>query len=136
MIILGINASHCATAALLKDGKILSCISEERLTGVKNQSGLPIKAIEKALTESRLKSSDVDKVAFSFEDMAINSGFSVLGGDEGKNKITLGSVVWYAKEWLLANINFTRYIYPVVQKIFYTYFVFPQLKERLLEKFF
>jgi len=136
MLCLGIESTaHTFGVAVVKDGKILSCISEERLTGVKNQSGLPIKAIEKALTESRLKSSDVDKVAFSFEDMAINSGFSVLGGDEGKNKITLGSVVWYAKEWLLANINFTRYIYPVVQKIFYTYFVFPQLKERLLEKF-
>ena len=49
MVIIGINSSHNATACLLVDGKIIACISEERLTRVKNQSGLPLLAIKEIL---------------------------------------------------------------------------------------
>ncbi len=49
MIIVGINAAHNATASLLKDGKILASVSEERLTRVKNQSGIPYLAIKECL---------------------------------------------------------------------------------------
>ncbi|MEK7364243.1 MAG: carbamoyltransferase N-terminal domain-containing protein, partial [candidate division NC10 bacterium] len=44
MIILGINETHCATAAVLKDGKIVGCASEERFTRVKNDAGYPRRA--------------------------------------------------------------------------------------------
>ena len=33
MIILGIHFGHNATAVLLKDGKVLGCVSEERFNG-------------------------------------------------------------------------------------------------------
>ncbi|KKQ36169.1 MAG: Carbamoyl transferase [Candidatus Woesebacteria bacterium GW2011_GWA1_37_7] len=130
MIVLGINASHCATACLLRDGKIVSCISEERLTRIKNQSGLPVNAIKKVLEESGIKSKDLDKIAFSFQDMAINSGFAVLGNSENTAK-SVYSYIWYFKEWLLATIPATRIFYPAFQKIFYNLFVFPRLKKEL-----
>ena len=139
MVILGINASHNATACLFKDGQIISCISEERLSRVKNQPGLPIKAIKRALKESKIKASQVDYVAFSFEDMAINSGFSVLGGGKdlvgGKESISVYSYAWKLKEWMLSNIPVSRYIYPPLQKYIYNIFIFPKLRERLLSTF-
>ena len=47
MIILGIHDGHNAGAALLKDGKVLAAISEERLNNIKNYSGPPLLAIKK-----------------------------------------------------------------------------------------
>ena len=32
MIVLGISETHCATAAILRDGAIVGCASEERFT--------------------------------------------------------------------------------------------------------
>lgn len=139
MIVLGINASHNATACLLKDGRILSCISEERLSGVKNQSGLPVKAIERVLKEVGIKPDKIDKVAFSFEDMAINSGFGVFGGTEGQvgkkywNPIL--PYVWKLKEWFLSTIPETRSFYIPLQEFFYKNFIFPKLKDSLLSDF-
>ena len=36
MIVLGITETHCATAALLRDGRIVGCASEERFSRLKN----------------------------------------------------------------------------------------------------
>ena len=41
MIVLGINETHCATAAVLRDGRIVGCASEERFTRLKNDAGYP-----------------------------------------------------------------------------------------------
>jgi carbamoyltransferase len=139
MIVLGINASHLATACLFKDGKILACISEERLTGIKNQSGIPTLAIRKALEISKVSPGQVDVAAFSFEDMAINSGFGVLGGPE----IQIGekywnpvmAIIWKLKEWLMTNIPAIRYVYVPSQKFYYQHFLFPKLKVELLGAF-
>ena len=37
MIVLGINETHCATAAVLRDGRIMGCASEERFSRLKNE---------------------------------------------------------------------------------------------------
>src|SRR5881409_2022892 len=46
MIVLGINETHCATAAILRDGRIVGCASEERFTRLKNDAGYPRLAID------------------------------------------------------------------------------------------
>jgi carbamoyltransferase len=46
MIVLGIQAGHNATAALLKDNEIIAAISEERLLRYKNVTGYPRHAID------------------------------------------------------------------------------------------
>jgi len=38
MIVLGISETHCATAAVLHDGRIVGCASEERFTRLKNDA--------------------------------------------------------------------------------------------------
>ena len=45
MLVLGINDTHDASACLIKNGKLLIAIAEERLSRVKNTGSLPIKSI-------------------------------------------------------------------------------------------
>lgn len=60
--ILGISESHTASAALLKDGVILACASEERFTRKKLQSGIPKKAIYYCLNFAGISFQDLTKV--------------------------------------------------------------------------
>jgi len=62
MYILGINAGHNATACLLKDGKIIGCVSEERFSRIKNHSGFPTKSVEFLLSNEGITSNKIDQV--------------------------------------------------------------------------
>src|SRR6266704_105440 len=65
MIVLGINETHCATAAILRDGRIVGCASEERFTRLKNDAGYPRLAIDALLEECGVLRSEIDVVALS-----------------------------------------------------------------------
>ena len=65
MIILGIHDGHNASAALLKDGKLICSIAEERLSRQKNHYGFPFKAIDCVLNYGKSKFDDIDFVAMS-----------------------------------------------------------------------
>ena len=57
MIILGINWHQNSTASLMIDGKIVSCSSEERFSGIKNDERYPINAINWILKTNKINSS-------------------------------------------------------------------------------
>ena len=63
MIILGINDTHDASACLIKDGKLLIAIEEERFRRVKKISSFPKKSIENILKFTGYKTKDIDMVA-------------------------------------------------------------------------
>jgi carbamoyltransferase len=65
MIVLGISETHCATAAILRDGAIIGCASEERFTRLKNDAGYPRLAIDALLRELNLQPSQIDLVALA-----------------------------------------------------------------------
>ncbi|HWN92031.1 MAG TPA: carbamoyltransferase N-terminal domain-containing protein, partial [Verrucomicrobiae bacterium] len=65
MIVLGINETHCATAAVLRDGRVVGCASEERFTRLKNDAGYPRRAIDALLEECGLTPADIDVVALA-----------------------------------------------------------------------
>ena len=65
MIVLGINETHCATAAVLRDGEIVGCASEERFSRLKNEAGYPRLAVDALLRELRLEPADIDRVALA-----------------------------------------------------------------------
>ena len=67
MIILGLNENHNSTAAIIKDGEVIYCASEERITRDKNDVGYPLQAINEGLKETGLKKSDINFVTFSFQ---------------------------------------------------------------------
>ena len=65
MIVLGINETHCATAAVLRDGRIVGCASEERFSRLKNDAGYPRRAIDALLAECGIAPSEIDVVALA-----------------------------------------------------------------------
>src|SRR2546428_743069 len=65
MIVLGITETHCATAAVLRDGAIVGCASEERFTRLKNDAGYPRLAVDALLRELSLTPRDIDLVALA-----------------------------------------------------------------------
>src|SRR5689334_7650139 len=65
MIVLGISETHCATAALLRDGRVIGCASEERFTRLKNDAGYPRLAIDALLRELAITPAQIDLVALA-----------------------------------------------------------------------
>ena len=63
MIVLGIIDSKPSSAAILKDGQILSAIAEERLCRMKMASGMPRQAIRQVMTDAGVAAKDIDLVA-------------------------------------------------------------------------
>jgi carbamoyltransferase len=62
VIVLGISETHCATAAVLRDGEIVGCASEERFSRLKNDAGYPRRAVDALLRELALTPADIDRV--------------------------------------------------------------------------
>jgi carbamoyltransferase len=65
MIVLGVSETHCATAAVLRDGAVVGCASEERFTRLKNDAGYPRLAIDALLRELGLSAGQIDLVALA-----------------------------------------------------------------------
>ena len=65
MIVLGISETHCATAAILRDGAIVGCASEERFTRLKNDAGYPRLAVDALLLECGLSAEQIDLVVLA-----------------------------------------------------------------------
>lgn len=61
--VLGIHDGHGAGAALLQDGQVLAAIQEERLTNIKNFSGVPVRAISTVFNIAQIDPSEVDVIA-------------------------------------------------------------------------
>src|SRR3989304_4232575 len=65
MVVLGISETHCAPAALLVDGAVVGCASEERFSRLKNDAGYPRRAIDALLRELALAPAQIDPVALA-----------------------------------------------------------------------
>jgi carbamoyltransferase len=65
MIVLGISETHCATAAVLRDGRVIGCASEERFSRLKNDSGYPRLAVDALLRELGIAPAEIDVVALA-----------------------------------------------------------------------
>jgi len=78
MIILGINWSHDAGAAIIKDGKIISAVNEERYNRVKMYWGFPKYSINEVMKLAGVKPCDINYVALS--------NLSLTGEGDGSNQ--------------------------------------------------
>ena len=65
MIVVGINETHCATAAVLRDGEVIGCASEERFSRLKNEAGYPRRALDALLCDLAIDRRTVDVVALA-----------------------------------------------------------------------
>ena len=66
MVVIGINPGIDSTAVLMKDGKILAAIAEERLSRRKLHYGFPRRAIAECLRVAEIDPAEVDRVVFSY----------------------------------------------------------------------
>lgn len=65
MIQLGISAFyHDSAACIVKDGKVLYAIEQEKLSGIKHDDSFPVDAIKWVLRASKLSIKDVDEVCW------------------------------------------------------------------------
>jgi len=64
MKILAVHDGHNATACFLEDGEIVSMVSEERFTNIKNQGGFPFYSIEWILKTQAISMADFDYIVF------------------------------------------------------------------------
>ena len=76
MIILGINDSHDAVACLIKDGKILAAVGEERVQRIKGVGGFPRHAIEACLKSANVRKKDIDHVAVATKRLVPNNFYN------------------------------------------------------------
>lgn len=65
MVQLGIAAFyHDAAACIVKDGKVIAAVEEERFTEIKHDAAFPVNAIKWCLKEARIKITDIDEVCW------------------------------------------------------------------------
>ena len=65
-IILGLNANHAdSSACLIKDGKLLFGIEEERVNRIKHWAGVPIQSIEECLKSTGIDSSEITDISLN-----------------------------------------------------------------------
>src|SRR5580698_1250880 len=65
-LVLGINAYHGdSAAAILRDGKVIAAVEEERFRRIKHWAGLPTEAMKYCLREAGVKFSDLEHVAIN-----------------------------------------------------------------------
>src|SRR5258706_9390648 len=66
MVILGINAYHGdAAAAIVRDGRLVAAVEEERFNRVKHCAGFPIESIRYCLKAAGVRVEDVDHIGIS-----------------------------------------------------------------------
>ncbi len=112
MNIIGIHLGHNATASLLKDGKIINCVSEERFSRIKNHTGIPMESIKWILSKNNLKKEDIDYIVLDDYEVIKDPYFATN-----------------LKDYLISKRSFMRYIYKF--KIIES---FINLKKRLVDK--
>jgi carbamoyltransferase len=59
---LGINDGHDAGAALVRDGKVLAAVQEERVTNIKHYSGVPAISINEVFRIAKVDPSEIDGI--------------------------------------------------------------------------
>jgi carbamoyltransferase len=65
MIVLGIHDGHDSHACVVRDGRLVAAVGEERLSRLKSDGGYPNRAIESVMKIAGITASDIDIVAFS-----------------------------------------------------------------------
>lgn len=119
MLILGIHFGHNATAVLLKGGKVLGCVSEERFNGIKNYIGFPYMSIEYLLKEYNVKKSDIDYAIIPYRNSA-----PIFGADEKKKDLSLKilTCIYYpmkAVRFIWGNIEYYLPALRPISRFFY-----------------
>ncbi|MFA6410517.1 MAG: carbamoyltransferase C-terminal domain-containing protein [Candidatus Buchananbacteria bacterium] len=90
MIILGIHlATHDTGAAIIKDGKILAVVNEERLSRIKMDGNTPYRSIKEVMSLAGVTKKEIDVLAFSDMPLGLKRHFYFFWQQNQR--------VWYTK---------------------------------------
>lgn len=115
MFILGIHTGHNATAALLKDGTVIACASEERFVAKKNFLGYPTRSVEWVLKFGGVSAVDIDRVA-----LIGSFGAPVYAGKETQKSsglMRLLVLLWKPAGWVRKQFDGLAYRFPALRPI-------------------
>lgn len=112
--ILGIYTGHNSTAALLKDGAIIACVSEERFTGIKNQLGLPKQSIAWCLKFAGITTDDLDAVAIP---STFGSPMFLSEGTKESSSVQLLQILYDSVSFIRRSWGKLVYIQPSVRPL-------------------
>ena len=63
-IVLGLNCFHAdAAAALVRDGRVIAAVEEERFNRIKHSAGFPLEAVQYCLRQGGVDLREVDAIA-------------------------------------------------------------------------
>lgn len=89
MLIIGLNAFHGdSSACIVKDGKLIAAVEEERLRRIKHWAGFPSESIRYCLEAAKAQLSDVDIVAVN-QDSSSNFWRKVAYGIKNRPSLKL-----------------------------------------------
>jgi carbamoyltransferase len=92
MIILGINAYHGdAAAAIVKDGKLIAAVEEERFNRVKHCAGFPTESVRYCLEAAGVSIEEVDHVGISRDPSAHLHKKILFAATRAAKQIAVGS---------------------------------------------
>jgi len=75
MIVLGVNFGHDSSVTIIRDGKVVFAIEEEKISRIKQDFGWPSLSIKEGLMQTALTHEDIDVVAiggFIYRDISAN----------------------------------------------------------------
>ena len=68
-IVLALHSGHNASAAIMRNGVVLTAVLEERFVRQKNYVGYPWQSVEYCLNKENISASDLNRVAFTSNDL-------------------------------------------------------------------
>ena len=89
--VIGVSESHCSTACLLRDGKVVACVSEERLNRIKNWGGFPSLAVREVLGLAGSEPGDVDRLVMHGYSPWMYGWYSGVNQVDSKNRHLISS---------------------------------------------
>ncbi len=118
MNILGLNVFHADTSAcILKDGKMVAAVEEERFTRIKHFTGFPKNSIDYCLKEAKLNLNEIDNICVNFNNN-YNFKEKFLFSLKNLNSVTiLNKLFRIIKKKSLSNLMKKFYNYDVSDKI-------------------
>lgn len=119
--ILGIYNGHNATATLLRDGKIIACVSEERFVGIKNYQGFPRKSIEWCLSYAGINAKDLDLVTIPF---TVEVPIYVEDGKSGASGVSILAYLYKFVSYFRSLWGAFVYRFPVFRPIGWYMYMF------------
>jgi carbamoyltransferase len=113
-IVLGAYEGHNASASIMKNGKIIAAAHEERFSKIKNDVGMPIKAMKFCMKEAKVDAKQINEVMLSNDKFNKNGVANIILKRPALYSIQdwiKENQVFWKKKLIQKNKNLEHYFY-------------------------